>query len=251
MAAEVAGGAMSEVTVVVSVQKVAAKLAQMAAPMVEATSAVNAALRHAGMRHAVSSAVTCVATFAVNNAASKKSKARNRAKRVHRVSLGKAAVLSAHAVNAVNATNAQQSSALQPMLLSKTLQQPTVQQWQPLQAVLRQMLARKRHAVNGVSGAVNAAVAMNAVMSLTRTCVLSVKTNARTLLKQRLPSHPLRVKATKVVRATSNARHANAAVATVMAANAVNVRTAQVAMKTAMTQHCQLRALCQMRLQPT
>lgn len=260
MAAAVVVDAMSAAIVVLgvgNVQKVAARLARMAVPMVEATSAVNAALKHAGMKRAVSSAVTCVATFAVNNAASKKWKARNSVKRAHHVSRvkpvshEKAAVLSGRAVNvviALNAANAQPSSARQPMQLSRTLQRLTGLPWQQPRAERRQMLARKHRAVSGV---VSGVVAMNAVMSRVQTCAEISRKSARTLLMQHLQSYQLKIlcpmhKAARPItarRANCNASRGSAEAVTVMAGSAVNVATA-----TVLIPHHLLQVLCQMRL---
>ena len=205
MGAGAAGDAMSGPIVAIG-QKVAARLARMPG----ATSAVNAALmrvvvkhvamKRAEMKHAVScvgkhvasSAVTYVATCAVNNVASRTSKARTSAKRAHhasrvrRVSLETAAGLSAHARGAViarNAASAQQSSAQQQMLPSRTLQRPTGLPWQQPRVEWRQTPGRKHRAVSALSGVVSGVVAMNAVMSRVQICAgivrMSDKVSAR------------------------------------------------------------------------
>lgn len=208
MGAGAAGDAMSGPIVAIG-QKVAARLARMPG----ATSAVNAALmrvvtKHVEVKHAVSrvgkhavscvgkhvasSAVTYVATCAVNNAASRTSKARTSAKRAHhasrvrRVSLETAAGLSAHARGAViarNAASAQQSSAQQQMLPSRTLQRPTGLPWQQPRVEWRQTPGRKHRAVSALSGVVSGVVAMNAVMSRVQICAgivrMSDKVSAR------------------------------------------------------------------------
>jgi hypothetical protein len=119
------------------------------------------------MSNVSGNAMSNAASSAVNNAA----RVRSRASHAHRVSRGKVAVLSAHAVSAANETNEAMSSALRWTPLSRTLHWLTRPPWLRLWAQRHQMLARMPRAVS----VANAVAAMTAVLNhakIVRTSVM-------------------------------------------------------------------------------
>lgn len=204
--ARTAGGSHARMDAPKIVPKVAVKFVQTAEAMI---------VLNAVMINAIRSRET------VSPVASNAAMARSHASRAHPVSHVKVVARSAHVANAANAMNEAVSNAHQRMPQSKTLPRPTRLPWlRPW--VARQPKVRKMHRAVNV---VNVVAATTVVL----TCALI----ARNWVIQRpsqwwtwtvAPPLKTRHKRRKVIKLTSNARHADVAIA--MAANAANAMTA-------------------------